>query len=54
MKRYHIVYGKNGIPMSAWRETIEEAHAIVKQLRRAGYLVDVWERTKDGSRQISL
>ena len=52
--RYQIVYCKHGFPLTTWANTADRARQLADQLRRAGYSVDVWYHTADGSRKTDL
>ena len=54
MSRYQIVYIKGGFPLTGWSDSPDNAHRIADRLRSAGYSVDVWEHTKEGSRKSDL
>lgn len=48
---YTITYSKTQ-PMTAVRETLEQALELAERLKAAGYAVDIWERSETGTRQI--
>ncbi|MHA3677890.1 hypothetical protein [Faecalibacterium sp. PGM34] len=52
--RYQIVYCKHGFPLTTWANTADRARQLADQLRRAGYSVDVWQHTANGSRKTDL
>lgn len=54
MKRYRIVYSKQGYPMTAWKDSIDEARELAERLRKTGYTVDVWEYTETAAREIQF
>lgn len=49
--RYRIIYAK-AQPLTAWRNTLEEAQALAETLTAAGYSVNIWEDTGDAARRI--
>lgn len=49
--RYRIVYTKTQ-PLTAWRDTLDEARTLAEMLTAAGYSVDIWEDTGDAARRI--
>ena len=52
--RFQIVYMKRGFPLTTWANNADRAHQLAEQLRRAGYSVDVWRHTEEGSRKTDL
>ena len=52
--RFQIVYMKRGFPLTTWANNADRAHQLAEQLRRAGYSVDVWRHTEDGSRKTDI
>lgn len=52
--RFQIVYMKQGFPLTTWANNADRAHQLAEQLRRAGYSVDVWQHTEEGSRKTDL
>lgn len=49
--KYMIVYGKTD-PLTAYRNTLEEAKCLEEKLKNSGYTVDIWEKDENGARKI--
>jgi ribosomal protein L16/L10AE len=54
MARYQICYVKHGQALVTWTNDKENAQKMADGLRKAGYIVDVWAHTKEGTRKIDL
>ena len=42
MKKYQIIYMKNGCAVTKWARTIEQVDKAVEKLISAGYALSVW------------
>lgn len=54
MKRYQIIYSKQGFPLCTWSNDTDAAREIAERLRRVGYTVDVWEHDAESARKVDL
>lgn len=55
MKKYRIVYGKSGLPLAAYRDSLEEAVNLANRLSFVGYYyVNIWEVTEAGAKEIKF
>lgn len=49
--RYRIVYSRNGLPMTQYATTHEDAMRIANRFAMCGYTVDIWEEVEKGVRE---
>ena len=49
--RYRIIYSRNGLPMTQYADTHEDAVRIANRFAMCGYTVDVWEEVEKGVRE---
>lgn len=55
MARYQIVYIKEGpVPLTTWKDSVEDAHGLADSLRASGYEVDVWAHTAQSADKTEL
>lgn len=54
MVRYQVVYTKGYAVLSSWPVDLAAAVALADRLRAAGYLVNVWQHTSEGSFLVSV
>lgn len=52
--RYQIVYTKGYAALSSWSVDLAAAVALADRLLAAGYLVNVWQHTPEGSFRVSV
>lgn len=52
--RYQVVYTKGHAALSSWAADLAAAVALADRLRTAGYLVNVWQHTSEGSFRVSV
>lgn len=52
--RYQILYSKRGDPLTAWRDSEQEAKALSERLRKVGYEVTVWLHSEAGARKTDI
>lgn len=52
--RYQIVYTKGYAALSSWSADLAAAVALADRLLAAGYLVNVWQHTPEGSFRVSV
>lgn len=54
MSRFQVVYIKHSAPCVFWTSSKIAAAMFADGRRKAGYIVDVWEHTKDGATKIFI
>lgn len=54
MVRYQVVYTKGHAALSFWAADLAAAVVLADRLRAAGYLVNVWQHTSEGSFRVSV
>ena len=54
MVRYQVVYTKGHAVLSFWSADLAVAVALADRLLAAGYLVNVWQHTPEGSFRVSV
>lgn len=49
--RYRIIYSRNGLSMTQYADTHEDAVRIANRFAMCGYTVDVWEEVEKAVRE---